>query len=250
MFVHDLCLLTNKPNDSLTTEKIKFINPNKEFEKCLIKSGAQMLSSTVKKERSDSPPAKKQKSSSLIPSKDMSKQPPTPQSQLSQSQSQSQSSHQLQQQPQPHQHHHHHHHHHHNHHHSSSQKSSQHNQSYHVNRDQPATKPIQTPQPAATKPKPSRDFIDMFGAPLVFNSQTKQNAKEEPIKEDSLVSGNDLQQIQIRISSLSDSERLQKIVDIVEEAGEWYNLTSKKFEFDLKRLDKKTLSKIERCLQH
>lgn len=65
--------------------------------------------------------------------------------------------------------------------------------------------------------------------------------KEEPIVDE-------LQLIQAKISCLSDSDRLQKIVDIIEEAGEWYNVTSKKFEFDLKRLDKKTLSRIERCL--
>lgn len=70
----------------------------------------------------------------------------------------------------------------------------------------------------------------MFGAPLVYNSPS------------------DLRGIQTKISSLTDRDRLQKIVDIVEGAGEWFNLTPKKFEFDLKRLDKKTLHRIEKCL--
>lgn len=50
--------------------------------------------------------------------------------------------------------------------------------------------------------------------------------------------------LQNRIACLSDYDRLQKIVDIVEESGE-FNMTSTKFEFDLKRLDKRTLSTIE-----
>lgn len=82
----------------------------------------------------------------------------------------------------------------------------------------------------------SKEFIDVFGAPLVYNKHKHQSTS-------------DLQMIQTKISCLSDCDRLQKIVDIVEEAGEWFNLTPKKFEFDLKRLDKKTLIRIERCLQ-
>lgn len=185
VFVHDLSLLANKSNDASTIEKIKFINPNREFEKCLIKSGAQLLTAPVKKERSDSPPAKKQKSSSLIPSKDMSKQQQQPQSQS-------------QPQPLP-----------------SPQPQQNHNQNHQL-------------KPQTSK---SKEFIDIFGAPLAYNGKS-----------------NPLLDIKTKISSLSDCDRLQKIVDIIEEAGEWFNLTPKKFEFDLKRLDKKTLHRIERCL--
>lgn len=195
VFVHDLSLLANKSNDANTIEKIKFINPNREFEKCLIKSGAQLLTAPVKKERSDSPPAKKQKSSSLIPSKDMSKQQLHQQQQQQQQQPQSQS----QSQPLP-----------------SPQPQHNHNQNHQL-------------KPQTSKSK--SEFIDIFGAPLAYNGKS-----------------NPLLDIKTKISSLSDSDRLQKIVDIIEEAGEWFNLTSKKFEFDLKRLDKKTLHRIERCL--
>lgn len=180
VFVHDLCLLSNKPNDASTVEKIKFINPTREFEKCLIKSGAQLLTAPVKKERSNSPPTKKQKSSSLIPSKDMSKQP-TPQ-------------------PQP-------------------QKSS------------------------------SKEFIDFFGAPLVFgatNNLPSNTPVNLPISKPTNAPTCQFTNLQMKISDLSDPDRLQQIVDIVVEAKEWFNLTSNKFEFDLKRLSRKTLSKIER----
>lgn len=209
VFVHDLSLLANKSNNASTIEKIKFINPNREFEKCLIKSGAQLLTAPVKKERSDSPPAKKQKSSSLIPSKDMSKQQlhqQIQQQQIQQQQQQlinhqqSQQQPQQQQQLQPH---------------SQPQPQQNHNQNHQS-------------KPHTSK---SKEFIDIFGAPLAYNGKS-----------------NPLLDIKTKISSLSDCDRLQKIVDIIEEAGEWFNLTPKKFEFDLKRLDKKTLHRIERCL--
>lgn len=327
-------------------EKIKFINPNREFEKCLIKSGAQLLTVPVKKERSDSPPAKKQKSSSLIPSKDMSKQP-LPQSQM-----------QPQTQTQPQQNHNHHNHHHNsskpqnqNHHNSSNNqhtnhhnhKQHQHNQlkqqahHHHHHHHQQPNQPqpqSQSQQQPTTKHKPksskSKEFIDIFGAPLAYNTQdsgrsndirttthetksvesrlkheskianeihvkrersgskephsrhesrnndnhtkpdtksndshTKESKSSRQSKHDSRKEQHDvqikveqqlvidpLQVIQAKISCLTDCDRLQKIVDIIEEAGEWFNLTPKKFEFDLKRLDKKTLNRIERCLSH
>lgn len=158
-FVHDLTLLNNKTNNHTTVEKIKFISPNRDFERYLIKSGARLIPAVGhqarpehrrkghdKRDRCESPPAKKQKS--LIPSKDMSQ-------------------------------------------HKSSSSFSK--------------------------------FVDIFGKPIVYSHQ------KDP-----------LMLIQNKIANLDD-ERLQKIVDIVEDAGEWFNITSSKFEFDLKRLDEKTL---------
>lgn len=210
------------------------------------------MTAPSKKDRCDSPPAKKQKSSSIIPSKDMSK--------LSQ----------LQTQTQPH---------HHQSHHKSSQQS--HN-GHHGGSNHSSKQPFQS-QPAPTKPKSSSAFIDVFGNPLRYNQNTTNNTgkatnssnkhslreehrehprsghkehsredrKPQETKHRSPPPGPDpLQLIQNKISNLSDCDRLQKIVDIIEEAGEWFNLTSKKFEFDLKRLDRKTLTRIERCLSH
>lgn len=59
----------------------------------------------------------------------------------------------------------------------------------------------------------------------------------------------DFRSIAAKISSLQ-GDRLQKLVDIIEEEKEWFNITKEKFEFDLQRLSENTLIKIKRCLQH
>lgn len=338
-FIHDLYLLSSKPNDPSRTEKIKFINPARDFEKLLIKSGAQLISVTKeKKERSHSPPAKKQKSSSsLIPSKDMSKLQSTTPTNLT----------------------------------ANNNTNNNSNNNNNVNNNMSSTHSLsqgaanQSSSSSSSKPKSSsKNFIDVFGAPLVFNSQKPSNNNNNNNNANSHNNNNNLhynhhhhhnhhhqtsardamdhkasstsvnnndhtsppplssssssshhhssqpnshsnshskskshnhhrshshhhshhshsqsqpqpqqqqqqqqpqshkqqdfvttkpdqfQLIQTRILSLSDCDRLQKIVDIIEEAGEHFSVTPKKFEFDLKRLDKKTISKIERCLQH
>lgn len=301
VFVHDLCLLANKPNDSKTVEKIKFINPNKEFEKCLIRSGAQLLPVAIKKERSNSPPAKKHKSSSLIPSKDINNKPTQSQQSVPSQQSQAKQ-HNHHDQSQQHHHQHHHHHHNHQHHHKQQQQQKQSEQ--------------QKQQPVSQKPKSSKEFIDIFGPPLEPSAHRNKSKEKEthrvkqelphsplapavhaataaskpispvpppksvpvphvpapvpspspvgrapvaapspitvptpaPINDDSPING--LQLLQSKISSLSDSDRLQRIVDIIEEAGESFQLTSKKFQFDLDSFDKRTIYKIEKTLQN
>lgn len=289
----------DKPNNHSSMEKIKFINPNKEFEKYLIRAGAQLLPAPSKKDRCESPPAKKQKSSSLIPSKDMSK--------VGQSQNHMQS-----------QHHHSSHHkssssssssnnhggHHHRHDHSNHHNSNHHHQKDNYNfgtisssssKNHQASKQHASTQ--QTKPKPSSSFVDIFGKPLVYN-QTQETSSSRPpnsVSTSQSTSGyssvnvtssnstpanhsstattnstsssnppsNSMSNppsnhssvnstpnlpcfvvLQNRIACLNDCDRLQKIVDIVEESGE-FNMTSTKFEFDLKRLDKRTLSTIE-----
>ena len=359
----------DRPHNSSMSEKVKFYNPNREFEKCLIKTGAKMLPLTKdKKERSDSPPAKKQKSSSLIPSKDMSKQASLaqPHSQTT-NHSQSASSHhhtssQHHHQSKSSQPNHSHSHSHSYHSHSNSSSSSSNNVSNsllqnHTSHQNHSTANnnhhhhhINHHQSSLPKPKSSKEFIDVFGAPIVYNNTkgqqqnkpaesqrpVKQVESQKPVKQaesqklmksaesqksvksaesqkpvksaesQKLVKSADqqkqvnateqqkqvkpvvpqkqikpiearkppsqppvaqqspatasaqttlpsqtdtLQVIQTKISSLSDCDRLQKIVDIIEESGEWYNLTPNKFEFDLKRIDKKTLNRIEKCLQ-
>lgn len=202
VYVHNLELLSERSHSSHHIEKVMFLNPNKEFEKCLIKTGAQVHASKskVKKDRSVSPPSKKIKSvSAPIPSKDMGKMK------------------------------------------------------------------LPAPTPAA-KPE-SRDFMDLFGVPLVYskknnpspnnnNDNQPSNHHQRPqilnankvTSQASHTPTDNFKLLQAKITALTDSDRLQKIVDIIDESGEWFNLTSKKFEFDLKRLDKKTLHKIEKCL--
>lgn len=259
VFVHDLCLLKNKPNDASTIEKIKFINPNREFEKLLIKSGAQLLKVPVKKERSDSPPAKKQKSSSLIPSKDMSKQL---QPQLNHQETHNDSSNNLSlltDPPKP----------------SSKQfidvfgapllyhsnnsssnttssastnssNNSNHTNSNSTNTGSSISHPASTHNSVSNTSVTNPNSTNSLSNHNSTSSNNNNNNKSEKRDEHHF----DLQSIQSKIASISDSERLQRIVDIVEGGGEWYNVTPKKFEFDLKRLDRKTLLKIERCLQY
>lgn len=290
--VHDLVLLTDKPNQTSRIEKVTFINPSKDFEKCLVKSGAQLLPNLKKKERSGSPPAKKQKSSSLIPSKDMSKQfqttpisgtaittiTPTPisssvnnttasgsqgapakasknskefidmfgaplvfggQSTQSSQPTVSQTSSTTTAQPRVEsststqnkqsQHHHHHHNHNSNHNHNHSHQTT--------SKEEPQTTKNHHHNNHSSS---SSNHHQQHNNHLNHQTTKQERSEDQPVDE--------LQLIQTKISSLTDSNRLQKIVDIIEEAGEWFNLTSKKFEFDLKRLDKKTLSRIERCL--
>lgn len=275
VYVHDLCLLKNKPNDATSVQKIKFIHPTKEFERLLQKSGAQPLKVPMKKERSDSPPAKKQKSSSLIPSKDMSKQSqsqPTNHVQDSHNNSSSNNRQQiLQQQPQP-----------------PKTSSKQFIDVfgapllYHSNNPSSTT----TPSTSASTTNSTHNNNNLTTNSLINNSLlTTQSTTPTLVtnataskhsgasnhssgssssgthnNNNNTISGTksekkdehffDLQSMQSKISCISDSERLQRIVDIVEGAGEWYNVTPKKFEFDLKRLDRKTLFKIERCLQY
>uniref|UniRef100_A0A6G1SL18 Protein ENL n=1 Tax=Aceria tosichella TaxID=561515 RepID=A0A6G1SL18_9ACAR len=357
VFMLDLCLLTNKPHSLIRLEKVKFNNPPKEFEKLLLKSGAQLISITKdKKERSHSPPAKRQKSSSLIPSKDMCKQSiqssqnNNNRSQSPASQSGGSSSNSLFGNHISHQ----------NNHHSihDNNRHSIHDN----NRHQTSTKPS-SQQQASSLPKTkssSREFIDVFGAPLVYNNSkshrsngckdnsdnhkevtftvsersplppiTHQKSPQLPVSQSNnsqshhhkssnhhshhhrhhthqshkhnhtkhqaetqltpqqapqkvpkkepqppppsqpqqqqppppqqqppppqpqafITHSDPFTTIQNKIASLTDCDRLQKIVDIIEESGEWFNLTPNKFEFDLKRLDRKTLSRIEKCLQ-
>lgn len=292
-FVHDLNLLTNKEDKNSTVEKIKLCNPNREFEKLLIKSGAQLLNAGPKKSRSDSPPTKKQKSSSLIPSKDLSNK--TAQTHTSHVSS-THSSHSN----------------------KAPQATSSSHEHFRNNSNNQSNKQFLPPQ---------KDIVNLFGLPLVYNNKpgsssgnsnhnsnsssssnhnnnnntinttnttittnnnhasgssrdlssrdttssnsgsrdnssfrdTNASSKDNNTTSNSSSSHNsnstsgessksDLQMIQARIACLNDRDRLQKIVDIVEDSGEWFNLTSKKFEFDLKRLDKKTLTRIEKCL--
>lgn len=212
VFVLDLCLLTDKSNSSIKSQKVSFHNPNREFEKCLNKTGAQMiLMSKDKKERSDSPPAKRQKSASLIPSKDMSKQKSSKEfldvfgAPLVVSG-------------------------------SKPNHSRSHPKHHHVKSEStPTTTPTPMPTPTAsvTLHAPATAQATAQAAPNLV--QTQQFVPQDPF-----------QTIQDKISTLTDCDRLQKIVDIIEESGEWYNLTANKFEFDLKRLDKKTLYRIEK----
>lgn len=337
VYVVDLCLLTELPNSSSKKEKLTFYNPNKDFERCLLKAGAQVISMTKdKKERSDSPPAKKQKSSSLIPSKDMSKQANQAKSTSNTTHHNHSSSHHSSSQ----QHHHHsknssqqsHSHSYHGHganhgSHNSAGSSSNHtisnlhnnhsSQNHQASHHQSSKK--SSSQQSLPKSKTStKEFMDVFGAPLVINnnkshkvangrdvvegngdvaftinespppiatriphkpSQTtvgqshnapkstvpRSHHRHQQVKPNEppqvapiappqaqalpIVTQLDpFQAIQAKISTLTDCDRLQKIVDIIEESGEWFNLTPNKFEFDLKRLDKKTLHKIEKYL--
>lgn len=184
VFVHDLCLLTKRPNDKFITEKIKFINPNKEFEKYLYKSGAHLLTNSVKKEtniKSPTPPPP----SALPPVKKEKRDSPT-----------------------------------------INVKKERHDSPPPVKKYKTSSALI----PSKDMSKQSKEFMDVFGPPLVYQKASS------------------LDLIKKKISTL-DCAILQKIVDIIEEAGENYRITSKKFEFDLKSLNPKTLNKIEKCLQ-
>lgn len=275
--IHDLCLLQKQTNDATSIKKVKFINPTKEFERLLQKSGAQLLKCPTKKERSDSPPAKKQKSSSLIPSKDMSRQSqsqPQPANHVQdtlQTSSSSNNRHQtMQSQSQP-----------------PKTSSKQFIDVfgapllYHSNNPSSSTTPstsastTTTSTYGSTTNSNSNSLINnslltsqsTASTPVTSVATTKHNSASNHSSSSSShnnVNYNNirlkadrkdehffyLQSMQSKISCISDSDRLQRIVDIVEGAGEWYNVTPKKFEFDLKRLDRKTLVKIERCLQH
>ena len=296
VFVHDLCLLQNRPNTKTTSERLKFINPNKEFEKCLLSAGAKIVSSSKdKKERSDSPPAKKQKSSSLIPSKDMSNKPSKDfidvfgaplvfNSQKSSAKEINQQKavsptindnshhnhhhnqhhtnhHQNSHNHSHHNHHnnnnHHHHHHHHHHNNNNSNNSGSHHSHHHQSTpslQSHQSQSAQNPTPSQQQSQPTIKSRKLALPASQVKQEHHQQSQQPQSQTQPHSSANQQQQdiyqaIQTKISCLTDCDRLQKIVDIVEESGEWFNLTSKKFEFDLKRLDKRTLTKIERCLQ-
>lgn len=388
-FELDLTLLTSKSHSGTFTHRLMFKHPHKDFEKCLIRSGARVISEKPpKSDRSNSPSAiaKKHKSSSLIPRKpianalsalpsektpksDRSISSPTPPPSLPPVVKKHKSSHS----------------HGHSHSHSSAStsshslvhhsKSSSSSSSKATLLSEKQSKSDKNRSPPTKKQKsssliPSKDIneqalIDVFGAPLVYNkhkqssllssssnsssnhhnrnhhhsSSTTTNSKltTPPVpspKPSSTATaaktsttsvatinnnnnhhhntqttattttkstssaqitastkasakaistpsvsehnsnnhnhnhsttngggdvtthtsrernhGSDLRLIQNKIACLSDSDRLQKIVDIIHEAGEWFNITPVKFEFDLKRLGKKTINEIERCLQ-
>ena len=281
VFVYDLCLLTDRPHENFISHKLKFRCPGKEFEKCLVRSGAHLLSTTKeKKERSHSPPTKKQKSSSsLIPSKDMSKQPPSsnqtqpqqPQQQQSQQPQQSQrkttskefidvfgaplvynSSHNNNNTSQKH----------------NSRETEQARDLSSFVKEEPHQQQHQTPrlthaqtnshsqhQQQSHHQTSTQVKLEKLEQQSQSQLQTHSHVQTLSHSQNSQTHPNSsqtdsLQILQTKISSLTDVDRLQKIVDIIEESGEWFNVTSKKFEFDLKRLDKKTLSKIEKCLSN
>ncbi|RWS09783.1 protein AF-9-like protein [Dinothrombium tinctorium] len=58
---------------------------------------------------------------------------------------------------------------------------------------------------------------------------------------------NELVMLQKRLNDLTDRDILQRVVDTVEESG-LYHITSTRFDFDLMKLDRSTVSKLKMCL--
>jgi YEATS domain-containing protein 1/3 len=70
--------------------------------------------------------------------------------------------------------------------------------------------------------------------------------KDERI-EDNKLSSKEIYNLYEQITQCEDTEFLQKVVDVIETTG-LYTVAEKTFEFDLCRLDKKTLQKLQKCL--
>ena len=306
IYEYDLNLMVGKKCRHLRYERIKFINPNKEFEKCLLKSGAQMVSGPrkspllndgiVKTERS--PPPKKQKSS-IIPTKDMytksthtngtSSHEQQHQSQISRPSSQSAVSHphpqlaptdsapgsnkgtdsfmdffgtSISSKPTNN----HHSHQHHNQHHNNN--NNNHSSNTRLTPPPPPppivapvhTAPVPIPQanvpmksssaqPSIRKEKKPRlndDSSKLKHSSSAHKSNGSSHSSNHKSSNQAYLT--DLALIQTKLANLSDCDRLQKIVDIIDESGDWFNITDTKFIFDLERLHKKTLHKIEKYL--
>lgn len=270
-YVHNLQLLITAKHVDHHYEKVLFLNPHRDFEKCLIRAGAQLTSTKSnksEKQRSVSPPIKKRKAeSSIIPSKDMNKintsstqshsnghhkdkEPTVPKESKNfmdvfgaplvytkKQATSNNNSNQTSNNTNNHKNHDHHHHNHHSHHHQQQQhqekekdrekeKDKSHNNSNNHGGNHTSSNhhTSSSTQSSSSTPPPSKDAPQPQAPPDNF------------------------QILQAKISALTDCDRLQKIVDIIEESKEWFNLTPKKFEFDLKRLNKRTLHRIEKCL--
>ena len=80
-------------------------------------------------------------------------------------------------------------------------------------------------------------------APVSKSTKSGQSKKSSPNTWDTAA----LKRLHKHLNSLQDPQRLQEIVNIIEQTGQ-YNLTQSTFDFDLCKLDDHTLSKLSKFM--